>query len=119
MGCVWGRGRPTSASGGSRAGGLSDLLDLLRFGARQAAEAEALRQDRLGEWRQGAHLDAADRLFDRVGDALQLDAAVVDDGVGGPRVAVAGLTDAAGVEDDGRTDPEVELHVRVADADDV
>ena len=70
-------------------------------------------------FRERHRLDAGDRLLDRVGDALQLDLVVVDDRVRRARVAVAGLADAPGVEHDHVVDHQVELHVRVADADDV
>jgi len=50
---------------------------------------------------------------------LQIDLVVVDDRVRRTRVAVPRLADAARVHDDRPIDPEIELHVRVADADDI
>ena len=66
-----------------------------------------------------ALLNGLHRVLDRVLDALQLDAVVLDDGVGGARVAVARLADAAGVDDQLVADLQHVGVVRVADADDV
>ena len=94
-------------------------LGSVAFGVRQASLAEILGVEPLGPIGEHRRIRPGDRLLDRVVDALQVDPAVVDHGVGGPGVAVSRLADAAGVQNDDPAGDEVELHVRVADADDV
>ena len=58
-------------------------------------------------------------LVDVVGDFFELDFSVFDDGVAGPGVAVAGLADAAGVDDAEATGFDLERDVCVANAEKV
>src|SRR5262249_12605564 len=73
----------------------------------------------LGLLGQGAVLDIVDGDLDRVLDALDLDAGVLDDGVRGARVAVARLADTAGVDNELVPDLEYVGQGRVAYTDHV
>src|SRR5262249_34801691 len=87
-------------------------------GAR-AADAQDVRQVGLGLVRQAAFLDDLHRSLDGVLDPLELYAVVLDDGVAGARVAVPGLAQAAGVDDELVPDFEYVRLVRMAHADHV
>ena len=78
-----------------------------------------MRHHVLGSSRPGRRFDLSDRPLDRVGDAPEFDLVVLNDREAGAGIAIAGKTDAPRVEDRDAVDVQFELHVRMANADDV
>src|ERR1019366_10772622 len=74
-------------------------LEKAAIGFGEAAGAEDLGEQGLGGFGQVAFQNRGDGVFDGIFDAFQLNSAVLDDRVGSPRVAVARLADAAGIDD--------------------
>src|SRR2546423_640787 len=96
---------------------MSVLLSIGR--RRRGPGAEHFGEEVLRRVRQRAVAHGVERLLDGVLDALEVDGVALDDGARGPRVAVARLADAAGVDDQFLADLQDVRLVRVADADDV
>ncbi len=80
---------------------------------RRAARSEGFAEHPFGQVRQRAVFDDTNGVLDGIVDAFELDALVVDDCVGGARVAVDNTVDALatryGLRDDQAIDPVVAL----------